>query len=80
MFDWHSRAVLKLAVLQFSVIFSFKSYLGFQMIDDILTIKELADYLKLNEKTTYRLVSKGDIPGFKIGGLGGLKELKLKNG
>ena len=50
------------------------------MIDDILTIKELADYLKLNEKTTYRLVSKGDIPGFKIGGLGGLKELKLKNG
>ena len=38
------------------------------MIDDILTIKELADYLKLNEKTTYRLVSKGDIPDFKIGG------------
>ena len=38
------------------------------MIDDILTIKELADYLKLNEKTTYRLVLKGDIPGFKIGG------------
>ena len=50
------------------------------MIDDILTIKELADYLKLNEKTTYRLVAKGDISGFKIGGLGGLKELKLKNG
>ena len=41
------------------------------MTDDILTIKELADYLKLNEKTTYRLASKGDIPGFKIGGLGG---------
>ena len=38
------------------------------MIDDILTIKDLADYLKLNEKTAYRLVSKGDIPGFKIGG------------
>ena len=38
------------------------------MIDDILTIKELADYLKLNEKTTYRLVLKGDIPGFKIRG------------
>jgi excisionase family DNA binding protein len=38
------------------------------MTNDILTIKELADYLKLNEKTTYRLASKGDIPGFKIGG------------
>ena len=38
------------------------------MMDDILTIKELADYLKLNEKTTYRLVLNGDIPGFKIGG------------
>ena len=38
------------------------------MTDDILTIKELADYLKLNEKTTYRLASKGDIPGLKIGG------------
>ena len=35
---------------------------------DILTVKELAEYLKLNEKTAYRLAAKGDIPGFKVGG------------
>lgn len=38
------------------------------MLDDIFTIHELADYLKLNEKTAYRLVAKGEIPGFKVGG------------
>ncbi len=38
------------------------------MQSDILTIKEVAEYLKLNEKTTYRLVSEGKIPGFKVGG------------
>lgn len=35
---------------------------------DILTIKELANYLKLAEKTTYRLASDGKLPGFKVGG------------
>ena len=34
------------------------------MLDDILTIKELAIYLKLNDKTAYRLVSDGEIPGY----------------
>lgn len=38
------------------------------MLDDIFTIHELAEYLKLNEKTAYRLVAKGEIPGFKVGG------------
>lgn len=35
---------------------------------DILTIKELALYLKLAEKTAYRLASDGKLPGFKVGG------------
>ena len=35
---------------------------------DIMTIKELAAYLKVAEKTLYRLASNGDLPGFKIGG------------
>jgi len=35
---------------------------------DIFTIKELSDYLKLAEKTAYRLTSEGRIPGFKVGG------------
>ena len=38
------------------------------MADEIWTIKELADYLKLKEKTAYALVAKGEIPGFKVGG------------
>lgn len=36
--------------------------------NDILTIREVAEYLKLNEKTTYRLVAEGKIPSFKVGG------------
>lgn len=36
--------------------------------EDILTIREVAEYLKLNEKTAYRLVAEGKIPGFKVGG------------
>lgn len=35
---------------------------------DILTVKELSEYLKLNEKTAYRLSAEGKIPGFKVGG------------
>ncbi len=38
------------------------------MADDIWTIKELAAYLRLKEKTAYALVAKGEIPGFKVGG------------
>ena len=36
--------------------------------NDILTIKEVAEYLKVAEKTAYRLVADGVIPGFKVGG------------
>jgi excisionase family DNA binding protein len=36
--------------------------------DDILTIEELSLYLKLAEKTAYRLASDGKIPGFKVCG------------
>lgn len=38
------------------------------MTDEIWTIKELAAYLKLKEKTAYALAAKGEIPGFKVGG------------
>lgn len=36
--------------------------------DEIFTIKEVSGYLKLAEKTAYRLVSDGKLPGFKVGG------------
>ena len=35
---------------------------------DIMTIKEVSEYLKLAEKTAYRLAAQGKIPGFKVGG------------
>jgi excisionase family DNA binding protein len=35
---------------------------------EILTIDEVAEYLKLKLKTAYALVARGDIPGFKVGG------------
>lgn len=38
------------------------------MVDQILTLKEVAAYLKLAEKTAYRLTSEGKLPGFKVGG------------
>jgi excisionase family DNA binding protein len=38
------------------------------MVDQILTLKEVAFYLKLAEKTAYRLASEGKLPGFKVGG------------
>ncbi|HRK98641.1 MAG TPA: helix-turn-helix domain-containing protein [Alphaproteobacteria bacterium] len=38
------------------------------MNNDIMTIREVAEYLRLNEKTTYRYASEGKIPGFKVGG------------
>jgi len=39
-----------------------------EMQTDIMTIREISDYLKLTEKTAYRLVAEGKIPGFKVGG------------
>jgi excisionase family DNA binding protein len=33
-----------------------------------LTVKDVASYLNVDEKTIYRLVSKGSIPGFKVSG------------
>lgn len=38
------------------------------MQSDVMTIKELSEYLKLKEKTAYKLVADGKIPGFKVGG------------
>ncbi len=35
---------------------------------DVMTIRELAAYLKMAEKTLYRLAGEGAVPGFKVGG------------
>lgn len=38
------------------------------MTDQILTLREVAAYLKLAEKTAYKLAAEGKLPGFKVGG------------
>ena len=36
-------------------------------IEEILTIREVADYLKVTQRTLYRLVQEGKLPAFKVG-------------
>ena len=38
------------------------------MTEDILTIRDVAEYLKVTEKTVYGLAQKSKIPCFKVGG------------
>ena len=35
---------------------------------EIMTIREVANYLRITEKTAYRLAADHKIPGFKVGG------------
>lgn len=37
------------------------------MHDSILTVKEVAEYLKVNERTIYRLATEKKIPAFRVG-------------
>lgn len=34
---------------------------------EMMTLRELAAYLKMPEKTLYRLAAEGKVPGFKVG-------------
>ncbi|MCG7932143.1 MAG: helix-turn-helix domain-containing protein [Candidatus Thiodiazotropha lotti] len=49
------------------------------MNDEILTLKEVAAYLKLAEKTAYRLAAEGKLPGFKVGGSWRFKKEDVEN-
>ena len=33
----------------------------------VLTVSELSEYLRVHRSTNYRLLKKGQLPGFKIG-------------
>jgi excisionase family DNA binding protein len=57
--------------LQFSSIFSILATIAsgtLRAMSEILTVREVAALLKINEKTAYKLAAKGEIPGFKVGG------------
>ncbi|OGS23022.1 MAG: DNA-binding protein [Elusimicrobia bacterium RIFOXYA2_FULL_39_19] len=37
------------------------------MVSDILTLQEVAKYLKVDNKTIYRMVNSNRLPGFRVG-------------
>lgn len=49
------------------------------MDSDIITVRELAAYLKITEKTAYRLAAEGKIPGFKVGGAWRFRQNEIEN-
>ena len=49
------------------------------MNDEILTLKEVAKYLKLAEKTAYRFAAEGKLPSFKVGGSWRFKRTDVEN-
>jgi excisionase family DNA binding protein len=38
------------------------------MPEEIMTIREVAEFLKVTERTIYKLTAEGQIPSFKVGG------------
>ncbi|XIV53035.1 helix-turn-helix domain-containing protein [Escherichia coli] len=48
------------------------------MSDPILTIKDVVDYLKVNERTIYRLAASSELPGFKVGNSWRFKQSELE--
>jgi len=46
--------------------------------DEIMTISEVAKYLKISDVTTYKFVQEGKIPAFKIGRHWRVKKEDLK--
>lgn len=65
------RTILMLFLLLFNA-----SFLTYNLTMEIMTTKEVAKYLKVNEKKIYALVQEGKLPHVKIGGkIGFPKEL-----
>lgn len=44
---------------------------------EILTIRKVADFLKIGEKTTYSMAQRGELPGFKVRGQWRLRRIDL---
>lgn len=49
------------------------------MSSDILTVKEVAQYLKVNERTIYRLATSGELPAFRVGASWRFKQNEIDN-
>ena len=48
------------------------------MNDQVLTVKEVAKYLKVNDRTVYRMAAAGKIPAFKVGSSWRFKQSEIE--
>ena len=44
-----------------------------------MTVRDVARHLNVNEKTVYRLVQRGELPGFKVAGAWRFKRSDLED-
>lgn len=47
--------------------------------DELITIKDVAEFLQIAEKTIYRMAADGKIPAFKVGGSWRFKRREIEN-
>ena len=74
--SWRSPFPLRIPI--FSPILSAIFKVVGIMTEEILTLKEVAAYLKLAEKTAYKLAAEGKLPGFKVGGSWRFKQVDIE--
>jgi excisionase family DNA binding protein len=48
-------------------------------IEPAMTVKDVADYLNVDEKTIYRLSQRGKLPAFKVAGSWRFQRSDIKN-
>ncbi|HFD87124.1 MAG TPA: DNA-binding protein [Gammaproteobacteria bacterium] len=48
------------------------------MSDQILTVKQVAEYLKVNDRTVYRMAAASKIPAFKVGASWRFKQAEIE--
>ncbi len=47
--------------------------------DQAMTVRDVAGYLNVDEKTVYRLAKRGELPGFKVAGAWRFKRADLED-
>ena len=47
--------------------------------EKLMTVKEVAEYLRLDEHTVYRVARKGEIPAYKVAGQWRFKRELIEN-
>jgi excisionase family DNA binding protein len=64
----HNLALLRNPVHDSALARIDERYLMSDQADEILTVDEVATFLKAGKRTVYRLAANGTIPAFKLGG------------